>query len=75
MWEIIKKFLALIMTFKEHFTQQKQKEVEKIQQEEAKAHAEVQKEYEEVKQKLEDDGWSGDSFESALDELRRKQSS
>lgn len=75
MWEIIKKFLALIMSFREYFTQQKAKEVEKLQQAEAKAHAEVQEEYEQVKQKLENDGWSGDSFESALDELRNKQSS
>jgi hypothetical protein len=75
MWEVIKKFLALIMSFKEYFTQQKTKEVIKLQEQENKAHTEVQKEYENTKKKLEEAGWSGDSFESALDELRGKQQS
>jgi hypothetical protein len=75
MWEIVKKFLALIMSFKEYFTQQKAKEVEKLQEQEAKAHAEVQAEYETAKKKLEDAGYSGDAFESAMSELRDKQSS
>ena len=75
MWEVIKKFLALIMSFKEYFTQQKVKEVIKIQEQEAKAHAEVQAEYVETKKKLEEAGYSGDAFESAMSELRGKQQS
>ena len=75
MWEIVKKFLALIMSFKEWFTEQKVKEVIKLQEQEAKAHAEVQAEYENTKKTLEDAGYSGDAFESAMSELRDKQRS
>jgi hypothetical protein len=74
MWEIVKKFLALIMSFKEYFTQQKAKEVQKLQEQEAKAHAEVQAEYENAKERLENAGYSGDAFESELDKLRNSQS-
>jgi hypothetical protein len=73
MWEIVKKFLALILSFKEYFTKEKEKEVVKLQEQEAKAHAEVQVEYEKAKETLEAAGWSGDAFESELDKLRDKQ--
>lgn len=75
MWEIVKKFLALILSFRDYFTKERAKEVEKIQAQEKAAHAEVQAEYEKAKTKLEEAGYSGDSFESAMSELRNKQSS
>lgn len=74
MWEIIKKFLGLILAFKDWFTQQKTKEIEKIKAEEAKQQQEVQQEYEAAKKRLEDAGYTGDAFESELDKLRNLQS-
>ena len=75
MWEIIKKFLGLLAAFRDYFTKEKQKEVDRLKEQETNAHKEVEVEYEKAKAKLEADGWSGDSFESALDELRSRQSS
>lgn len=75
MWEIVKKFLGLILAFRDWFTQQKQKEVDKIKAEEVKQHEEVKVEYENAKKRLEDAGYTGDAFESELSELRKQQGS
>lgn len=75
MWEVVKKFLGLILAFKEWFSQQKEKEVAKLKAEEVKQHEEVKVEYENAKKRLEDAGYTGDAFESELSELRKQQSS
>lgn len=75
MWEIVKKFIALIMSFKDYFTQQKEKEIQKLKTEQAQAHKEIEDTYAKTKKALEEANYSSDAFESAMSELRDQQNS
>jgi ABC-type transport system involved in cytochrome bd biosynthesis fused ATPase/permease subunit len=75
MWEVIKKFIAIIMGFRDWLTQRKAEEQKKMDDQIAKQKQEIQEEYEDAAKRLKDAGYSGDAFESELDKLRNLQNS
>lgn len=75
MWVTIKKFIALIMSFKEWLTQKKAEEQKKMDAQIEQQKQEIQQEYEDASKRLKDAGYSDDAFESELDRLRNLQNS
>lgn len=75
MWETIKKFIAIILSFRDWLTQRKAEEQKKMDDEVIKQKQEVLKEYEDAKKRLTDANYSDSAFESELDRLRNQQNS
>lgn len=73
MWEVIKKFLAIILSFRDWLTQRKAEEQAKMDATVAAQKQEVQQAYEEAKERLEQAGYSDDAFNAELDRLRNQQ--